>query len=214
MTRSVERLAAHVEAIKRNIDPSSVSRLMSLLRQVIEESETKHRYPILTLFCNWSLHPKLDQKAAQTILATIEEALREEMTMPGHVTASTLLATVSPRQLQEETISLLARNTIDPAIAKNPQYFVRIAEVLREDVLHKPLELTETKLREKLEKAASTCARTLVVRSLTIEPNADPQVKAPFVIKIEIRPHPPTPPTIYLQAPFVIATDAQGNPVA
>jgi hypothetical protein len=108
MTRSVERLAAHVEAMKRNIDPNTVSRFMSLSRQVIEETNTKDRYPVFNLFCDWSLHPKLDRKDAQNILGAIEEALLVEMVKPGHFTSDTLMAAVSPRRLQNEMIALLA----------------------------------------------------------------------------------------------------------
>jgi hypothetical protein len=173
--------------MKRNIDPSTVSRLMSLSRQVIEETGTKYQYPTLNLFCDWSLHPKLDRKSAQAILATIEDALRKEMEWAGHLTAGTLLATISPRRLQEEMIDLLARNRIDPNIAQNPQHFVPIAILLREEVIHKPLEIADKKLKEKLEMAASVGKRAQIVRSLTIEPDADPNLEVPFVIKVDVR---------------------------
>jgi hypothetical protein len=216
MTRLVERLAAHVEAMKRNIDPSTVSRFMSLLRQVIEETETKHRYPILNLFCDWSLHPKLDRKDAQNILAAIEEALLEEMEKPGHFTADTFTVTVSPRRLRDEMIALLTANTIDPAIADNPHHFVAMAACLTEDISHKPLELTEKRLKEKTDKPITVGKQAHVVRALTIEPNTNPEVKAKYMIKADIVRLPLTPQVqrIYIQAPFVIATDEKGNPVA
>jgi hypothetical protein len=215
MTGAVERLAAHVEAMKSNIDPSTVSRLMSLSRQVIEETKTKDVYPVLNLFCDWSLHPKLDRKDAQNVLGAIEEALSEEMKKAGHFTGDTLMATVSPRRLRDEMIALLTANTIDPAIADNLHYFVPIAARLTEDLIHKPLELTEKRLKEKMQKPAHG-KRADVIRSLTIEPNTDPQIKAKFVVKADVRQNPSTPqmPGFYLQSPFVIAIDENGNPVA
>jgi hypothetical protein len=86
MTSSVERLAAHVETMKSNIDPSTVSRLMSLSRQLIEETKTKDRYPVLNLFCDWSLHPKLDRKDAQNVLGRLKRLCRwrwrSQVTLP------------------------------------------------------------------------------------------------------------------------------------
>jgi hypothetical protein len=215
MTNSVERLAAHVEAMKSNIDQSTVSRLMSLSRQVIEETKKKDQYPVLNLFCDWSAHPRLDRKDAQKVLAALEEALREEMEMPGRFTADTFTAIVSPRRLRNDMSALLTANTIDPTIADNPRYFVPIATCLVEDISHKPLELTEANLREKMKKPVAVGKRADVIRSLTIEPNTDPGIKANFVIKVDVRPNPPMPTSgIYIQAPFVIATDEKGNPIA
>jgi hypothetical protein len=137
------------------------------------------------------------------------------MEKPGHFTADTFMATVSPRRLRDEMIALLSANTIDPTIADNLQYFVPLAARLTEDISHKPLELTDAKLKAKMEKPAGR-KRADVIRSLIIEPNTDPQVKANFVIKADVRRNPPTPemPGFFLQAPFVIATDGNGNPVA
>jgi hypothetical protein len=192
MTNSVERLAAHVEAMKSNIDQSTVSRLMSLSRQVIEETKKKDQYPVLNLFCDWSAHPRLDRKDAQKVLAALEEALREEMEMPGRFTADTFTAIVSPRRLRNDMSALLTANTIDPTIADNPRYFVPIATCLVEDISHKPLELTEANLREKMKKPVAVGKRADVIRS-----------------------NPPMPTSgIYIQAPFVIATDEKGNPIA
>jgi hypothetical protein len=215
MTGSVERLAAHVEAMKRNIDPSTVSKLMSLSRQVLEETKKKDQYPILNLFCDWSLHPKLDRKDAKNVLAAIEDALSEEMEKPGHFTADTFMAIVSPRRLRDEMIALFKANIVDPTIAVSTHYFVPIAVRLTEDISHKPLELTEKGLEEKMIKPIAAGKQAYIVRALTIEPNSNPALKASFVIKAEVRPHPPLQvPQIYIQGPFVIARDDKGNPVA
>jgi hypothetical protein len=176
---------------------------MSLSRQVIEETNTKDRYPVFNLFCDWSLHPKLDRKDAQNILGAIEEALLVEMEKPGHFTSDTLMAAVSPRRLRNEMIALLTANMIDPTVAENLHYFVPIVAWLTEDISHKPLELTEKKFNQKL--LAGKPAN--IIRALTLEPNTNPQIRAKFVIKADVRRYPtPRIPTVFLAAPFVIAT--------
>ena len=153
MKNSIERLAAQVEVMKTTIDQSTVSRLMLLSRQVIEETKKKDRYPVLNLFCDWILHPKLDRKDAQNVLAAVEKALSEEM----HFTADTFMATISPRRLRDQMIALFTANTVDPTIADNTHYFVPIATLLTEDVSRKPLELTERKAER--ENAKAGCYR-------------------------------------------------------
>jgi hypothetical protein len=92
---------------------------------------------------------------------------------------------------------------IDPTVAENFQYFVPIVAYLTEDISHKPLELTEKKFNQKL--LAGKPAN--IIRALTLEPNTNPEIRAKFVIKADVRRYPtPQMPAVFLAAPFVIAT--------
>jgi hypothetical protein len=64
----LDRLAEHVAELKAGqISKSTVHRLMVLLRELLESRNEQDKYPVLRMFCDWSLHTKLtDQKRAIT----------------------------------------------------------------------------------------------------------------------------------------------------
>ena len=74
MTNLPDRLKSHLAKMAAgDISDSTTHRLMALLRQLLEERNEKHRYPITAMFCDWSLHVKLDRsKPASTLLDLLD----------------------------------------------------------------------------------------------------------------------------------------------
>jgi hypothetical protein len=215
MVTTVEKLTAHVDDLKQGkIDVNTGSRLMSLLRQITEEDNSKADYPTITLFADWVAHTKLDRKNARVILMEIEAALQKEAQQPGHFDNNTLMRAVSPRKLRNEIDTLLKSKNIDNTITE-PATFVPIALAVVEEISSKPLELTDDLLAKRMKEDISEDKRVEVVQSVVIEPNTIPGDKSKFKIGATIFPNPPVAgmPGFKIQSAFPIATDASGKPV-
>lgn len=217
MATATERLATHVEALKRGtIDVSTSTRLLSLLRQVVETDSSKSKYPTINLYADWTLHNKLDRKDAQKILAEIEEALRIEISgKRGHFDANTMARAVSPQRFGTELQTILRRKLIDPSIAK-PNYLVPILQSIVEEVSTKPLELPADVLAKRMKEQRSEQQRILIVKSLVVEKNSNPQVEGNYGLKAAITFNPvmQNMPLLNIAAPLIIARDASGKIIA
>jgi len=216
MPTAVERLANHVETLKRgSIDVSTATRLLTLTRQVIENDNSKSKYPTINLYGDWSVHDKLDRKDAQKILAEIDEAFRIEAKQPGHFDANTMARAISPRKFGQELGEALKAKLIDPSMAE-PQYLVPILRSIMQEISTKPLELPEAEFAKRMKEQRSEKDRIEIVKSLVIEPNQDPQNKAEYRLKAIVYPNPPVPnmPGFQLISPFILAQDQAGNIIA
>jgi hypothetical protein len=217
MATAVERLAIHVETLKRGpIDVSTATRLLTLARQIIETDKTKSTYPTINLYGDWCVHDKLDRKGAQKILAEIEDALRIELSgKPGHFDGDTMARAVSPRKFGQELSGLLKSKLIDPTVAE-PKYLVPILKSVLEEVSTKPLELPGDVFAKRLKEQRSEKERIHIVKSLVIESNTDPQVKGNYQLRAVVTENPghPNVPEINIASPMIIATDEAGNVVA
>jgi|SRR5260370_42446856 hypothetical protein len=61
----LDRLAEHLAEMKTgDLSKSTVHRLMVLLRELLEARNEQNKYPLLRMFCDWSLHTKLDRSKA------------------------------------------------------------------------------------------------------------------------------------------------------
>jgi hypothetical protein len=70
------RLAEQAANMKAgDITKSTVHRFMALLRELLEERNERKKYPFLTMFCDWSLHTKLDRSKAGDDLLDILDAM-------------------------------------------------------------------------------------------------------------------------------------------
>jgi hypothetical protein len=217
MARAVERLATHVEILKLGpINVSTATRLLMLARQVIEIDRMKSKYATVNLYADWCVHDKLDRNNAQKILAEIDDALRIEMERPGHFDANTMAQAISFRKFGQELSHLLKSKLIDPSIAE-PEYLVPILKSVLEEVSTKPLELPRDVLAKRSKDRCREMGRIYTVKSLVIESNTDPQVRADYLLRAVVVTQSPAGPRaseINIAAPLIIATDAAGNIVA
>src|SRR2546423_7911209 len=116
VTALVDRLKKHVAKIRAgdNTD-STVHRLLALLRELLEERKERDKYPLLTMFCDWTLHTGLDRsKAGSGVLDTLDETWAWSQRVDEQIQG--LLRDISPQKLREQMISLLTSEFIDPSI--------------------------------------------------------------------------------------------------
>ena len=75
MSASVNRLRDTLTKVSgQPLSLEHVSRIAQLSRHIVEEENAKQRLSALQLYCNWLLHPKIDQSAtADNILASIDD---------------------------------------------------------------------------------------------------------------------------------------------
>jgi hypothetical protein len=55
------------------ISQSTVVHFMSLARQAMEAHSLKDQFPTAAMYCDWSLHAKLDRRQAHDLLDHIDE---------------------------------------------------------------------------------------------------------------------------------------------
>src|SRR5687767_7434915 len=70
-----DRLAEHMAKVKADTNASTTQRLMVLLRELLEERGERKTYPLLTMFCDWSLHPNLNRSQAGDELLDLLDAM-------------------------------------------------------------------------------------------------------------------------------------------
>jgi hypothetical protein len=216
LSTALERLASHVEILKRgSIDVSTATRLLALSRQIIENDNSRSKYPTINLYGDWSVHNKLDRKDAQRVLAEIDEAFRIEAEQPGHFDGNTMARAISPRKFEQELGEFLKAKLIDPSIGE-PQYLVPILRSIMQEISTKPLELPEAEFAKRMKEQRSEKDRIQIVKSLVIEPNQDPQNKAEYRLRAIVYPNPPVPnmPGFQVITPFILAKDEAGNIIA
>jgi hypothetical protein len=118
----LDRLAEHVAELKAGqISKSTVHRLMVLLRELLESRNEQDKYPVLRMFCDWSLHTKLDRsKAGNHALDSLDAMWAKSKTVDEQMRK--LIEGISPPRLQTEIASALAAARIDPTLAYGPQF--------------------------------------------------------------------------------------------
>lgn len=109
MSVLVERLKKHVAKMRAgDITDSTVHRLLALLRELLEERKERNKYPLLTMFCDWTLHTGLDRsKAGSGVLDILDEIWAWSQRVDEQI--QELLREISPQKLREQMISLLMR---------------------------------------------------------------------------------------------------------
>jgi hypothetical protein len=117
-----DRLAKHVAEMKAGqISKSTVHRLMALLRELLETRSEQNKYSLLRMFCDWSLHTKLNRSEASNQALDILDAMWAKSTTVD-AQFRELLEGISPAKLQTEIASLLAASLIDPSLVYSPRF--------------------------------------------------------------------------------------------
>ena len=214
MPKTIERLAAQVEKLRKgDVGNDSVNNLVNYLRQFSEETGAKGQHGIFKLYADWCVHPALDRRDAKNILNQIQAAFHHELTAAGKgtFTGDTLVGAISVEKLRQDMKSILDQAGVSSAITA-PEIFVSIAKCLREELVHKPLKLSDDELNQ----IAGKNPTEPIVTSLIIEPNSDPSSAIiKFQIAASVRaPHPRAGAmNINIKTPFVIARNAKGEPI-
>jgi hypothetical protein len=117
-----DRLIEHIAEMKAGqISKSTVHRLMALLRELLEARNELNKYPLLRMFCDWSLHTKLDRlKVSNQLLDLVDAMFAKRETMDAQL--GQLCASISPAKFQKEVASLLEASFIDPSLAYSPRF--------------------------------------------------------------------------------------------
>lgn len=194
MSKVVERLAEQAQKLKDgNINNDSVNNFMNYLRQFSDESGAN--VPHLKLYADWCVHPKLERKGAEGVLAQIESEFRKEVAgPPGTFTADTLIGSLSLEGLRADISSLLGQASVDAAMVANPRAFAPILSVLLEELTHKPLKLSDEKIKSRTAGLKESETTTdYMITSLVMEPNTDKTIPRKFQITANVRPLPPHP---------------------
>jgi hypothetical protein len=142
-----DRLADHIANLKIDINASTVHRFMGLLRELLEERGKRKALPLLTMFCDWSVHTKLDRSQAGDELLDILDASWATSTTVDQQIAQ-LLGDISPLKLQTQICSLLTASFIDPSIIGNVASCARIFEQMIDDLKGKTVARRADRLKK------------------------------------------------------------------
>ena len=115
MSTVSDKLAEHMAKMKADINASTVHRFMVLLRELLEGTFRRaKKSPLLTMFCDSSVHTKLDRsQAGNDLLDILDATWANSKTIDQQI--KQLLNDISPSKLQAQMVSLLSTSLIDPA---------------------------------------------------------------------------------------------------
>jgi hypothetical protein len=140
MSTSVDRLRDTLNtASGQPLTLEYVSRIGLLSRQVVEEDNAKQRLSVLQLYCNWLLHPRIDQSAeADGILASIDDIIfvRQQVTTfsPQNVQSA-----MGFRTLRSQLGSLLQSHSLLDELVTNAARWKEFVSLFVRDLCTKPL---------------------------------------------------------------------------
>src|SRR5947209_6564402 len=139
-----DRLSAHLAKIASGrLSDSRTHRLMALLRELLEVRDERKVYPTLTMFCDWSLHPKLDRSTLGNELLDIIDTIWAQ-TANADDQVRVVTRRLSPSTLRDELFKLLANSRIDPSVVANDLPYRKLVTLLIADLLGKPISRSET----------------------------------------------------------------------
>jgi hypothetical protein len=129
---AADRLSEHVAIMRSgDISKSTVHRFIGLLRELLGERDELKKYPLSRMFCDWSVHTKLDRSPAGTEFLDLIDAM---FTGNADAQVKKMRQGLSPVQLRRQIITLLATSYIDPTIVSEPQLCSRIFNYLYDDL--------------------------------------------------------------------------------
>jgi len=134
-----DRLSNHMDTLSNgDVSLSTTQTLMALLREFLEEKGIRTRYPLLGMYCDWSLHSRLDSSSAGTSLLD----LLDQVWANSHVVdeqIQSLVRQLSPQMLRDQMLEVLRNALIWPAAIQNDECFRRIVHWLVADLAGKPI---------------------------------------------------------------------------
>jgi len=134
-----DRLSNHMDTLSNgDVSLSTTQRLMDLLREFLEEKGIRTRYPLLGMYCDWSLHSRLNRSLAGTSLLD----LLDQVWANSHVVdeqIQSLVRQLSPQMLRDQMLEVLRNALIWPAAIQNDECFRRIVHWLVADLAGKPI---------------------------------------------------------------------------
>jgi hypothetical protein len=139
LTVTIDRLTKHVAKLRAgDIRESTVHRFMALLRELLEQRKERSKYQLLTMFCDWALHPELDRsKAGGDVLDILDDIWAGSQNVDQQVQG--LLRETSPAKLREQIVELLGASFIDPTVMIEAESSALIIGYVIEDLRGKPV---------------------------------------------------------------------------
>jgi hypothetical protein len=145
MSTVSDRLAEHMAKMKADINASTVHRFMVLLRELLEERNERKKYPLLTMFCDWSVHTKLDRsQAGNDLLDILDATWANSKTVDQQI--KQLLTDISPSKLQAQMVSLLSTSLIDPTAISDVEACAKLFQHVIDDLKGKTVARKADKL--------------------------------------------------------------------
>ena len=130
-----EKIRSILEQPRLNV--SSVSLLMTLSRQLIEENDLQREYRYLKLYCDWTLHTKIDRSAiAKQILDLISAEIRSNDSKQYN---DVILKIIGLENLRSDFINLYTTFNIPTNIFEIKSIWVGFIGVLSRLIINKPL---------------------------------------------------------------------------
>jgi hypothetical protein len=211
MTNLPDRLKSQLAKMAAgDISDSTTHRLMALLRQLLEERNEKHRYPITAMFCDWSLHVKLDRsKPASTLLDLLDGTWS---TGNADQAIQNIGEGLNPRKLRDEIVQLLGSAFIHPGIILDDGGFATIMDHLLAELADKPITRRPQDVQNHTSKRLAQGQRFMAVQ-LFFSLNEDKKnTPAKYLLNLMSEQIQPTPGGhVNVVLPWPLAADTAGN---
>jgi hypothetical protein len=133
-----DRLIAHLKVLARDISSSTAHRFMVLLRELLEARNDRKKYPTLTLYCDWSVHTKLDRSSGGSALLDILDDMFANSTTMDHQ-LQVLLSELYATKVRQQIIQLLGTSFIHFGVVLDDRAFASIISHVIADLVGKPI---------------------------------------------------------------------------
>jgi hypothetical protein len=139
MTSLPDKLKKHLAKMAAgDISDSTTNRLMALLRQLLEERNERSRYPITAMFCDWSLHTKLDRSQAAGALLDLLDGTWVQ-TANADQLIQKITDGLNPHKLRAEILQLLGSAFIHAGVVLDDRSFAAAMDHLLAELVDKPI---------------------------------------------------------------------------
>jgi hypothetical protein len=141
MTSLPDKLKRHLSKMAAgDISDSTTNRLMALLRQLLEERAERNRYPITAMFCDWSLHTKLDRsQAASALLDLLDDTWVQTANADADQLIQKITDGLNPHKLRAEIVQLLGSAFIHAGVVLHDAGFAATMDHLLAELVDKPI---------------------------------------------------------------------------
>jgi hypothetical protein len=159
----------------------STAQIYGLVRELLEARNEKSKYPTLVMYCDWSLHSKLNRsRAGNALLDLLDSTWANSKNVDAQF--KELCQAVSPYRLQHELIECLTTCLLNATLFEDRLKFLKFMTYLTADLLRKPIVRPENEIKNRMDERLAKGYRFMADR-LLFDRSDDNQNQIMFVAK-------------------------------
>jgi len=139
-TAELKRLLGQAELTK-----SDVAFLMSRVRNLLEERRLESKYSVLNLFCNWTVHPKIDRSMVcfRMLERLTDNILKHKDSPPDSVFFAAVTETLAVLQLRDQFVGFCSEFSVPDSFCSDADIWKRFFSMLASILVDTPIQFPD-----------------------------------------------------------------------